>query len=92
MYDTAQPEQLYNILTATTPTLTNGTADLWERAPNPADYSLEDIEEVLRKVRKWHRRTGTPVPELLQENTKALRRTVRARDATVSTQTTTKPI
>ena len=49
-YNTTQPEQLYSLLMAVPSTVTNGTTDLWEIAPDPADYSLADIEEVLTKV------------------------------------------
>ena len=72
-YTTTQPEVLYSLLTAATPTIINGTTNPWETAPNPADYSLADIEEVIARIRKRHGRTGTPVPELMQENTEALR-------------------
>jgi hypothetical protein len=39
----------------------------------PADYSLKDIKMVLQKILKWHRRTGTAVLELIQENAELLR-------------------
>jgi hypothetical protein len=58
----------------------------------PADYSLEDIEEVLQKIGKRHRSKGVPIPESMQETAEALRQAVRARDAAVSPQISTKPI
>jgi hypothetical protein len=77
-YTTAWPEQLYSLLTAAPSTVTNGTSDLWETAPDPADYSLADIEQVLAKVRKRHRRTGTPVPKSIHENARLLMQAVQA--------------
>ena len=91
-YTTTRPEQLYSLLAAPTSATINGTADLWEIAPNPADYSLNDIEEIVRKIRKRHEKTRAPVPESVQETADALRRAVQARDAAVSTQTATDPI
>jgi hypothetical protein len=90
-YTTAKPEQLYSLLTATAPTKIDGTVDLRETAPDPADYSLVDIEEIIMRIRKWHGRAGTLVLESMEENAEALRRMVRARDAVISPQTITKP-
>ena len=72
-YTTAQPEQLYSLLTAAPSTVTNRTADPSETVPNPADYSLGDIEEVLLRIRKRHGRTGIPVPGSVQETAETLR-------------------
>jgi hypothetical protein len=91
-YNTAHPEQLHSLLTAAAPTMLDVTPYLCKTDPNPADYSLADIKEVLTRVRKRHGQTGTPILESIQEITEALKRAVRARDATVSPQTITKPI
>jgi hypothetical protein len=92
-YNTAHPERLYNLLATTTATLPCSAIDAMStKPPEPADYSLEDIEEVLQKILKRHARTGTPVPESIQETAEALRRAVRARDTAVPTQVTTEPI
>jgi hypothetical protein len=51
MYNTAHPEQLYNLLATTTTTLPCSLIDTMSTKPSePADYSLEDIEEVLQKI------------------------------------------
>ena len=98
-YDTARPETLYNLLVTAIATPGCDTVDaLADRAETvteplePADYSLTDIETALQKIRKRHGRTGTAVPESIQENAELLRRAVRARDTTVPTQITTEPI
>jgi hypothetical protein len=88
-YTTAKPEQLYSLLTATAPTKIDGTVDLRETAPDPADYSLVDIEKTITRIQKQHGRAGTPVTESMEENAEALRRTVHARDAATPTQITT---
>jgi hypothetical protein len=94
-YTTAQPEQLYSLLTATAPTANDATADQPETITKPfgpADYSLEDIDEVLRKIGKRYRKHGVPVPESIRDNADTLRRAVQARDAAVPARTTTEPI
>jgi hypothetical protein len=79
-YDTARPEQLYSLLITAAATPPCSAIDtLADRAETvteplePADYSLKDIETVLQNIRKRHGRTGTAVPELIQENAELLR-------------------
>src|SRR5882762_4923089 len=98
-YNTAQPERLYNLLitaTASPPcNMIDAKANRLETITEvlePADYSLEDIEEVLQKIGKRHRSKGVPIPESMQETAEALRQAVRAQDAAVSPQISTKPI
>jgi hypothetical protein len=75
-YSTAHPEQLCKLLITAPPTLIDRTADLREIVPSPADYSLDDIEMAIRKIRKRNGRMGTPVPESIEENADLLRRAV----------------
>jgi hypothetical protein len=49
----------------------------------PADYSLEDIEEVEQKIEKQCMNKRVPIPESMQENAEALRPAVQAQDAAV---------
>jgi hypothetical protein len=72
--------------------MTDRITDQSKLAQIPADYSLEDIEEILRKVRKRYGKTGTPIPDSTQENAELLRRPVRARDAAIPTQPNAEPI
>ena len=97
-YNTTQPERLYTSLITTTAVppynAIDSIADQRDTVTKPfepADYRLEDIEEVLRKVRKRYRNNGLPIPESIQENAEALRRAVRARDSAVPIQMTTTP-
>jgi hypothetical protein len=91
-YNTAHPEQLYSLLTAAAPTMLDVTPDPCKTDPNPADYSLNDIEQTICKIRKCHEKMGALVPESVQETAEALTRAIQARDAAVSTQTATDPI
>jgi hypothetical protein len=91
-YTTAHPERLYSLLTATAPTVLDVTPNLCKTDPNPADYSLNDIELIVRKIQKRHEIMGAPVPESVQETAEALTRAIQARDADVSTQTGTDAI
>jgi len=84
-YNTIQPEQLYNLLVTTTTAPSCNAIDAKDNQPEtvakplePADYSLEDIEEVVRKIEKRYTNKGVPIPESMQENAEALRRAVRA--------------
>jgi len=43
------------------------------KPPEPTDYSLEDIEEVLRKIRRHYKSSRVPIPEWIQGNVDALR-------------------
>jgi hypothetical protein len=71
-YTTAHPERLYSLLTATAPTVLDVTPNLCKTDPNPADYSLNDIELIVRKIQKRHEIMGAPVPESVQETAEAL--------------------
>jgi hypothetical protein len=51
-YSTTQPKRLYIFLTAAAPTIIDGMADQWKPVPNPTDYSLKDVKEVLKKICK----------------------------------------
>jgi hypothetical protein len=78
-YNTARPKRLYTLLVTTTATLPyntiNATVDQPETITGPfepADYSLEDIEEILWKIGKRYQNNMVPIPESIQENAEAL--------------------
>jgi CHASE2 domain-containing sensor protein len=71
-YNTAHPEQLYSLLTAAALTMLDVTPDPCKTDPNPADYSLNDIEQTICKIRKCHEKMGALVPESVQETAEAL--------------------
>jgi hypothetical protein len=87
---------LENSPTLINPTTT--TAALPHVDPNPAiytvdpeDYTLDEVDEVIRRIQKRSEKEGVPFPEERRIHFEAMKLAIVARDATVPTQTTTDP-